>query len=168
MSVIDWLELLWKAAEEGQEFDLPGESDLLPVRTGDPNWAEENGEISPVQSFAEEAEPRNSVWRNQTQLETVEPKLEESYLRSVLQAVKRPVGGSTVQQSRRSADGSAVEMLYRRVREMAFPRQPGAPGRSGTVVVRDEVPATPGLTEEGLDRSRRRDSRRYDGGMSIY
>ena len=165
MSVIDWLELLWKEAEEGQEFDLPGEPDLRPARGGDLNRAEENGETVPIQSAAGDPEPQNSVWRTK---EAAEPEPEKSYLRSVLQAVKRPVGGSTVQQSRRSADGSAVEMLYRRVREMAFPRQPGAPGRSGTVVVRDEVPATPGLTEEGLDRSLRRDSRRYDGGMSIY
>lgn len=186
MPVIDWLELLWKAAEEGGVDLLPGEPDLLSAKTGGLSREGENGENVPVQHLAEELKPQISAWQIPKGLETaeslgdvefrkaaellktVEPDPEKSYFQSILRDVKRPIGGGAVQQIYRSAAESALTVLYRRVRETVSSEKPGIPGRNSTVVVREEVPAAPGLTEEGLDRSLRRDSRRYDGGMNIY
>ena len=61
---------------------------------------------------------------------------------------------------------SGVEHLYRRMAEAVAvsPISAAVPG-----VVREEQTAeTAGLTVRELDRAVRRDSRRYDGGMSIY
>ena len=61
---------------------------------------------------------------------------------------------------------SGVERLYRRMAEAVAvsPISAAVPG-----VVREERTAeTAGLTVRELDRAVRRDSRRYDGGMSIY
>lgn len=62
---------------------------------------------------------------------------------------------------------SGLEGLYRRATETALAPAavPAAP--TGQSVLREEVPAA-GLTAEELDRTVRRDSRRYDGAMSIY
>ena len=155
--MIDWLELLWTAAEEGEVDLLPGEAELLPVKSGGVNRVEE--ETDSVQSSAPEGEGQSFLRRTQNRQERAEL-LDPARLRSALRALNGPVGGN--------AADSALTALYRQVRETVSPALPGVSGRNGTVVVREEAPAAPGLTEERLDRSLRRDGRRYDGGMSIY
>lgn len=150
--MIDWLELLWKAAEEGQEFDLPGEPDLPSLRPGDLNREEEEAE--------EEAAP----WKNLRSI----PAEADGTVRTTAWKAESPLSGSAAVGLLRNAAGSALTALYRQVRETVFPGRSGVPGHGSTVVVREEAPAAPGVTEAELDRSLRRDSRRYDGGMSIY
>lgn len=61
----------------------------------------------------------------------------------------------------------ALQMLYR---QLTRATEGGATGKSASVaVVRETVPAGhTGLTAGELDLAMRRDSRRYDGGMTIY
>lgn len=66
--------------------------------------------------------------------------------------------------------GSAALMeLYRGAAEGARAPAPAlAPERASRTVLERETGGAPGLTVEELDRAVRRDSRRYDGGMSIF
>lgn len=66
--------------------------------------------------------------------------------------------------------GSAALMeLYRGAAEGARAPAPAlAPERAPRTVLERETGGAPGLTVEELDRAVRRDSRRYDGGMSIF
>ena len=145
MPVIDWLELLWKEAEEGAEVSLPGELDLRPVKAGTASRAGETAD--PAEGTAAASEERTTAQGR---------------------TLPAPADSPAVERLYRSAAHPALTALYHRVRETVSPGLPGVSGHGGTVVVREEVSAAPGLTEEGLDRSLRRDSRRYDGGMSIY
>ena len=61
---------------------------------------------------------------------------------------------------------SGLRTLYRQVRAAA--RGENAVQAAGVAVVRESVQPESGLTMGQLDRAVRRDSRRYDGGMSIY
>ena len=152
--MIDWLELLWKAAEEGTELPLPGETNLRGRFA--PNRAEEDAAVpdmvqaggsAPWQDFL----PVPAGWEE-----------------AALSAGGTPVQGFGAERLSRSAAGAPLAALYRQVRETVVPVQTTVPGQGNRVVVREEASAPAGLTEEGLDRSLRRDSRRYDGGMSIY
>ena len=153
----DWLKLLWEETEAGQEFDLLREPDPRPVGSGNLNRSAE-GNASETERTAE----GNVLWQDPRSV----PAGVNGPARPALAVGEFLTGRPVLGGIRRSADGSAVEMLYRRVRETASPGQLRTPRR--TVVVREEIPAAPGLTEERLDRSLRRDSRRYDSGMSIY
>lgn len=62
----------------------------------------------------------------------------------------------------------AVERLYRRTEGAASTILRPGPPRAGTIMVEEEAAARGGLTVAELDRAVRRDSRRYDGGLSIY
>lgn len=76
--------------------------------------------------------------------------------------------GVSVSQSRLTPDRtSGLAALYRQViREPSF----SGISRPASVAVVQEVssPSAPGLTAGELDLAMRRDSRRYDGGMTIY
>lgn len=158
--MIDWLETLWKAAEEGAEVSLPGEPDLRPVKAGIRSRTEERGSAD----RKEEPEGELAPWQNLR----FGPAQPERSVRSAVWSGENPVGSAAIGRLYRSAAESPLAALYHRVRETVSPGQSGMSGHGGTVVVREEVSAAPGLTEERLDRSLRRDSRRYDGGMSIY
>ncbi len=71
---------------------------------------------------------------------------------------------------RRTGDRSGLELLYRAAARAAEPAaellSAGQPARRS---LPDPVPSEPvRLTVEEMDRAMRRDSRRYDGGMTIY
>ncbi len=61
-----------------------------------------------------------------------------------------------------------LEELYRRTAQAARPVLQAAGGPEGRTVRMDERDAPRQLTVDELDRAVRRDSRRYDGGMSIF
>lgn len=61
-----------------------------------------------------------------------------------------------------------LEELYRRTAQAARPAFQAAGGPDGRTVRMDERDAPRQLTVDELDRAVRRDSRRYDGGMSIF
>ncbi len=169
--MINWLEELLKAAEEGREFNLPesGETDLLSAINRGLSRAEENQNASEGESLAQVPEMEGSLWQNhRSTLGQPEADGLGATARSVLRAGNTLTDDFAVKRLYRSAADSALAALYHRVRETVSPVQPAVPGHGNTVVVREEAAAVPGLTEEKLDRSLRRDSRRYDGGMSIY
>ena len=68
----------------------------------------------------------------------------------------------------RPGPGSGLRMLYRRAGEAVRSAIVPVAASSGITVFQDSSGAAAGLTAEELDRAVRRDSRRYDGGMSIY
>lgn len=71
-------------------------------------------------------------------------------------------------ETRREDTGAGLRMLYRRAGEAVRPLTVPTAHRDGGGVVREEPAPAAGLTAQELDRAVRRDSRRYDGGMSIY
>ncbi len=82
------------------------------------------------------------------------------------EAAQRPAPGMALSGLRRSAeDLSALGRVYRRAVETLSPAAASAPVRWAET--EGDVPSAP-LTAEDLDRQFCRDSRRYDGGMSIY
>lgn len=146
----DWLEELLALAGErekrGEPFPLPLPVWAAPLARGEPASAGELGPASGPEEGAGAAEP---AWLFQGVSET------------------GPVGGAAMKTGRRVREAlSGLEGLYRRAAEAALapsaahPAPPREPDRA-------EAPAA-GLTAEELDRAVRRDSRRYDGGMSIY
>lgn len=68
----------------------------------------------------------------------------------------------------RSKAESALQDLYLQVRETVRGEPVSNGGRRSAVVVREESPVAAGLSIGEFDRAVRRDSRRYDSGMSIY
>ena len=80
---------------------------------------------------------------------------------------EREVGGIFLCSRLTAERASALAALYRQVS-----REPSLRGtdRPASVAVIREVsaPSAPGLTAGELDLAMRRDSRRYDGGMTIY
>ncbi len=62
--------------------------------------------------------------------------------------------------------GTGLPQLYRQLARTAEGER--AVRGAGVTVVREETPAPAALTAEGLDLAMRRDSRRYDSGMTIY
>lgn len=62
---------------------------------------------------------------------------------------------------------SGLSELYRQMAQVTGTGN--AAGRGSVAVIRETIPAdTAGLTAGELDLAMRRDSRRYDGGMTIY
>lgn len=82
-------------------------------------------------------------------------------------AVRRAQSGPAATARPTAGGDSALGELYRRVRTAAQTGDAAARG-AGVAVVRETVAPAPGLTAGELDRAMRRDSRRYDGGMTIY
>lgn len=69
----------------------------------------------------------------------------------------------------RRETGSALEELYRRTAQAASPAALALPvEQAGRVPPAEEPGRSAALAVDELDRAVRRDSRRYDGGMSIY
>lgn len=172
--MIDWLELLWKAAEEETELAVPGELSLSSAAIR----VTEQEETTPSELYDEVPEREIPAERSGLSLLHAEVWQESALtevawdrsrpVRSAMKAERPTAKSGAAERFYQKTDSSALTALYHRVRETVSPGQPGVPGHGGTVVVREEVSASPGLTEERLDRSLRRDSRRYDGGMSIY
>ena len=70
----------------------------------------------------------------------------------------------------RHESGAALEELYRRTVQAGRPSAAQAPGpeQAGRTRYAEEPGRTAALTVDELDRAVRRDSRRYDGGMTIF
>lgn len=83
-------------------------------------------------------------------------------------AVQPPPGMAEPQQT--GIRNRGLEELYRQTVQAARPAVPAvAPSESAVrVLEREAAGSPPSLTAEELDRAVRRDSRRYDGGMTIY
>lgn len=65
--------------------------------------------------------------------------------------------------------GAGLEELYRQTAQAVRPAMQGAPaGQTGRTRPAEEPGGTAALTVDELDRAVKRDSRRYDGGMSIF
>ena len=91
-------------------------------------------------------------------------KPEESWLLREKRTVLSPVPGT----GREPTEAlRVVEQLYRRTTEEVR-RGMGGGLVPASVVVREEHTVSTGLTARELDRTVRRDSRRYDGAMHIY
>ena len=148
--MIDWLELLWRAAEEG-EASLPPEEEL-PLRRG------------------AQSEPNARDLEGGTDITAA-----LTALRVPLEGAEFSVAGRGTLSTRAAAKGlrgavrprSGVGMLYRAVREAAGPLVTANSLRERRSA-EEETPRPTGLTEGMLDRAMRRDSRRYDSGMTIY
>lgn len=143
--MIDWLE---EVLREGQSL-LAEELKLSAVPVGRPaarkTGAEESGQ-----------EDGPSVSREEASRD----------LPSVLGKWTEDPDGTAVGKALPGGQASGVERLYRRMAE-AVAVSPISAAAHG--VIREEQTAeAAGLTVRELDRAVRRDSRRYDGGMSIY
>lgn len=80
-------------------------------------------------------------------------------------AAEGPLRRTTEEQ----AGGRGLAELYRQTARAVRPAaSAAAPARIGSRAPEREAGAPPPLTAEELDRAVRRDSRRYDGGMTIY
>lgn len=67
------------------------------------------------------------------------------------------------------SEEAGLEELYRRTARAVRPAAQGVPeGRTGRTRPAEEPGGTAALTVDELDRAVKRDSRRYDGGMSIF
>lgn len=157
----DWLEELLALAgaweERGEPFPLPIPAGMAPLTApGRENPGQGAGTaaagIDPAfpTPGPEEPEGEDLVWLFQGGSET------------------GPVGGAALETGRTARETfSGLEGLYRRVTEGALVPAPVPAAIAGQGAIREEAPAA-GLTAEELDRAVRRDSRRYDGAMSIY
>ena len=143
--MIDWLE---EVLREGQSL-LAEELKLSAVPVGRPA-ARETGAEEPGQ------EDGPSVSREEASRD----------LSFVLGKWTEDLDGTAVGKALPGGQASGVERLYRRMAE-AVAVSPVSAAAHG--VIREEQTAeAAGLTVRELDRAVRRDSRRYDGGMSIY
>lgn len=87
-----------------------------------------------------------------------------------------PMGRTAVQPSpvavkpeQSGAGDRGLAELYRQTAQAVRPATPAVtPAQAGSRVLEREDAGGPPLTAEELDRAVRRDSRRYDGGMSIF
>lgn len=81
--------------------------------------------------------------------------------------VPAPSGGQAAAGPPSAGGDAGLRRLYRQVRAASW--EQGAAQTAGMAVSREAaLPQQSGLTMGQLDRAMRRDSRRYDGGMSIY
>ncbi len=155
--MIDWLELLWQAAEEGQAVRLPHPAAPMAeggIRRDKP----EEGDFPVTLEGGEDITAALTALRV--------PFAHAEYRETAEQgAVAAPAVAELL--SRTTAQPGTA-LLYRRVRESAAPLP--APGslRGERGRVEEEISLAPPLTEGALDRAMRRDSRRYDSGMTIY
>ena len=77
--------------------------------------------------------------------------------------------GSGPAETVRDEDRSGLEGLYRQAARASRPAPQALPaGQAGQALRAEEPGRAAALTVEELDRAVRRDSRRYDGGMTIY
>lgn len=163
--MIDWLEEILSAAGQQVGAEEPGESLMLQLTeagTALPYWMEyaygrcfgsspETAEIGETDGGMWSQQSRNSVTSAlQSLYRQSDPESELKFLR---------VGSNA---------GSALWGLYRQVSETVSKEPVSAGSRMNMVIEREESPMTAGFSMGELDRAARRDSRRYDGGMSIY
>ena len=74
-----------------------------------------------------------------------------------------------IQAHRETADGQGLETLYRQTVRAGLPPVQALPVEQAGRTFRAEEPGrTAALTVDELDRAVRRDSRRYDGGMTLF
>lgn len=77
--------------------------------------------------------------------------------------------GSELAAAVRGEGGTGLEGLYRQAARASRPAPQALPvGQAGQALRAEEPGRAAALTVEELDRAVRRDSRRYDGGMTIY
>lgn len=141
---------------EDKQPELPGGTDWAGMRTDRTDWAKRAAEAG---LEAEQPEwPRSTEGAARETGGRLEAGAEAAGAGSPGPALKPDRGGS-----------AALMELYRGAAEGARAPAP-ALARSGAsrTAVEREAAGTPGLTVEELDRAVRRDSRRYDGGMSIF
>lgn len=158
----------WKPGHETRDAapEALGETDWAEVRTGGTDWAGLRTD--------------GTDWARRTAeagLETERPewiRRAEGPAREMggrLEAGAETAGTGLPGPARKPDRGgcAALMELYRGAAEGARAPAPAlAPERASRTVVEREAGGAPGLTVEELDRAVRRDSRRYDGGMSIF
>lgn len=116
-----------------------------------------------------------AVWRRQSTDQTDETAAEfartavEGAAEAARERLSPEQGGALARAVRREA-GSGLEGLYRQAVQASRPAAPQAAGagQGGRTLYAVEPERTAGLTVDELDRAVRRDSWRYDGGMTIF
>lgn len=158
MPVIDWLEEILRAATQQEELSLAdGLRGIALLRyTGSAEAAAVGYSRLPALEETFES-GRNGPEQSRSVRSDTELGSKPSRTDSGLQGLYRPL-----------SRGSVLQVLYRQVVQAVTAVQPPAAGREPAAVLQEEAPAAAGMTAEKLDRLVRRDSRRYDGGMSIY
>ena len=170
MPVTDWLEEILNAAEEPGELETAVEwlTPLLNrVGTGLPGRAEAvHGEGPEAETAAvRRGQTRLDVSGGERQAQEAAADPRRGGAESALELYRRSV---TPPLYARRSELSALQGLYRQVRETVGGEPASAGSRVNTVVVREEGPAAAPFSMGEFDRAVRRDSRRYDSGMSIY
>lgn len=174
----DWLEYILKLAvsreEESEElFELPSEHPSYTARKKTPQTAYSVPQKR-MQAALVTEETAFAAWeyggiRLMQALIQGETALADSVPAAILH--RQDEAESTADIAPGSEDALAV--LYRRSVDAAgriyLPGgSSGSAGQEKVVVVQESAASPMGLTAEELDRAVRRDSRRYDGGMTIY
>lgn len=117
-------------------------------------------------------------WDEEPEERTVPPRRLEAAVREAGD-VKLTTGAAGQMAGRLASQTAAAEQagtgsrglaeLYRQTAQAVRPATPAVtPAQAGSRVLEREDAGGPPLTAEELDRAVRRDSRRYDGGMSIF
>lgn len=148
----------WKPGHETRDAapEALGETDWAEVRMGGTDWARRTAEAG--------LETERPEWMRRAEVPARE-------MGGRLEAGAEAAGAGSPGPARKpDRGGSAALMeLYRGAAEGARAPAPALdPERASRTVLEREAVGAPPLTVEELDRAVRRDSRRYDGGMSIF
>ena len=185
-----------EAAESGAEGAAPAleENEGPPAEAGEPDWILDMG--SPLPESQEEVPGADGAVDGTAENESAGDGAAE-FLRDELAAAVMGPGGSVVLRRPGAGDmelaeavglpgwAGAAEMgavlnagkpgdeglegLYKQAVQAGRPAAPSLPVEQAGRSMRAEEPGrTAALTVDELDRAVRRDSRRYDGGMTIY
>ena len=147
-----------------------------------PEWTESAGALAPAQDggTGETAPPPG--WEGLPKDRPPIPTGEAAWRQSLTGAAEKPAAGKNWPGMRRGAkqDGepaqaigreaqSGLEALYRRTAQASRPPVQNLPvEQAGRTLQAEEPGRAAALTVDELDRAVRRDSRRYDGGMTIF